>query len=30
MALPLLLEKWEALMNVKASMVFVQRMKTKC
>lgn len=29
MALPPLLEKWEALMNVKTSKVFVQRMKTK-
>ncbi len=28
-ALPPLLQKWEALMNVKASKVFVQRMKTK-
>ena len=29
MALPPLRQKWEALMNVKASKVFVQRMKTK-
>lgn len=29
MAFPPLLKKWEALMNVKASKVFVQRMKTK-
>lgn len=28
-AMPPLLKKWEALMNVKASKVFVQRMKTK-
>jgi predicted metal-dependent hydrolase len=28
-ALPPLLQKWEVLMNVKASKVFVQRMKTK-